>query len=69
MERENRRVTALIVRRGAVLSYDVVIPARWIGTIQGRRIILKATWQDLDRLEQFITHWDAADGAQEESSG
>lgn len=63
MDPESHRVMSLIVHRGAVLGYDMVIPARWIQSIRGRRVVLKATGQDLARLERFVTHRDAADRA------
>ena len=63
MAPESHRVTSLIAHRGAVVGYDVVIPASWIQSIRGRRVVLKATGQDLARLEHFVTHRAAANRA------
>jgi hypothetical protein len=48
-----RRVTGIVVRRGAFMGRDVIVPAEWIGEIERDRIVLDADRRHVEQLPEY----------------
>lgn len=60
MDPGTRRVTYLVVRKGMLIGYNLLVPVGWVRAILGHQIVLAASRADLERLERFPTHRQAA---------
>lgn len=63
MDPQTHRMTALVVRQGLLIGYEVVVPIEWVQAVLGHRIVLRTSWAELAHLERFTTHRAAAQRA------
>lgn len=47
------QVSHLVVRRGGLVGQDTVVPAAWVRDVQGDRIVLDATREQLAQLPEY----------------
>jgi uncharacterized protein YrrD len=52
VDSSDKRATGFVIERGWLFTHNVEIPADWVGTIEGRRIVLNRTKEQIEDLDK-----------------